>query len=152
LFFGRLQRCPWALAALALIALSLPGCASKVATRSFTFQAESDVNDRSPVAVEMVLVKNPDLIPIISGLNARSWFAGSAQLERDYPGGFLRERWELVPEQQLPLTLPFPNRRGVAVFVFANYLAPGAHRIRVDDRRRFTMILGRDGFSLADRD
>jgi type VI secretion system protein len=134
---------------LALIALG--GCASRVSTRGFVLQAESDVNDHSPIAVEIVLVRDPALLERVSSLSARAWFAESAQLERDHPGGFLRERWEMVPGQRLDLDLPFPDRRGVAVFVFANYLSPGAHRIRVDDRNRFTLVLGRTEFSLEGR-
>lgn len=133
-----------------LIALS--ACASRVSTRGFVFDATPDVNDRSPIAVEVVLVRDPALLETLSSLSARAWFAEYGQLERDHPGAFLRERWELVPGQRLEVDLPFPTRRGVAVFVYANYLTPGAHRMRVDNERHFTLILGRTGFSMLGRD
>jgi type VI secretion system protein len=138
--------------ALILSLVVLGACANRVSTRGFVFQAESDVNDRSPIAVEVVLLRDRDLLETVSSLSARAWFAEIGQLERDHPGAFDRARWEMVPGQRLELDLPFANRRGVAVFVFANYLSPGAHRIRVDDRSHFTLILGRTEFSLVGRD
>ncbi len=132
------------------IGLTLPACASRVSTRSLVLAAGPEVNDQTPVAVELVLVRDRSLAETVGGLTARGWFETRDQLERDHPGALRVHRWELVPDQVVEVPFPFRDRRGVAAFIFANYLSPGAHRARIDDRRRLTLHLGREAFSVAD--
>lgn len=130
------------------LAFVMGGCGPRVSTRSFTLLANAEANDRSPVPVELVLVRDPALVEVLGALGARAWFEGRVQLTRDHPDAFETREWELVPGQQIRIDFPFGSRKGAALFVFANYLSAGAHRVRVDGLERFTLVLGRDGFSV----
>jgi type VI secretion system protein len=128
---------------------TLAGCATKVSTRSFTLSAATEVNDRSAIAVDAVLVRDAELVGTIGALTARAWFEGREQFALDHPRGLEVVTWELVPGQLLEVRYPFRTRKGHAIYVFANYLTPGAHRVRVDELERFTLMLGRDGFATS---
>lgn len=147
---GRRARALQAL--LVAILVLAPGCGPRVSTRAFTLQARPEANDRSPVPVEVVLVKDEALVAALAALSARAWFDSRLQLARDHPDAFETRQWELVPGQRLEVEFPFGSRRGSALFVFANYLSAGAHRVRVDRLERFTIILEGDGFVIAEGD
>lgn len=133
-----------------LLAMLLAGCSgSTVSTRTVAFQAEPQANRDSPVAVWFVLVRDPALVPGLQQLTARDWARGREQWLRDHPGVLLDHRWELVPGQVIePMDLPFRDRSGVALFVFADFLTPGAHRVRIDPLARIRVLLGADGFTV----
>lgn len=133
-----------------VLALALCGCAAAtVSTRLIEFRAADDANRDSPVAVWFVLVRDPGLVEGLQQLTARDWARGREQWLRDHPGMLVDHQWELVPGQSLePTQLPFRDRTGVALFVFADYLAAGAHRVRVDPLARIRIELGVDGFSV----
>lgn len=136
------------LVVLLLLAAAGPGCASRVSTERFAITAQRDANDQSPVPLDMVLVRDPALVDVLNGMTARVWFETRDQIARDNPTGFEVVTWEVVPGQHLDTAFPFRNNKGIALFVFANYLSPGAHRVRVDPLERFTLLLGKDGFSV----
>jgi len=79
---------------LALLLLGAAGCGPHVSTRAFTVQARPEANDRSPVAVDVVL---SDMAPNLSGIaatdQARSLalceLAVAFALEHLKPGGAL---------------------------------------------------------------
>lgn len=133
-----------------LFALTLAACSAvTVSTRTVAFRATPEANQDSPVAVWFVLVRDPALVPGLQQLTARDWARGRDQWLRDHPGVLVDHRWELVPGQNLePMELPFRDRSGVALFVFADFLSPGAHRVRVDPLTRVRVLLGLDGFTV----
>jgi type VI secretion system protein len=127
----------------------LSGCGAKVATRSFAMEASVEMNDRSAVAVDAILVRDPALVGVIGAMTARSWFDEKPQMLLDHPKGFEVIAWELVPGQSVEVRYPFRTRKGHAIYLFANYMSAGAHRVRVDELQRFTILLGRDGFTTS---
>ncbi len=135
---------PWVTVALAT---TLSGCAAKVATRSFQVVATPHANKDSPVPVDLVLIKAGPLVPMVANLSAKQWFQERSQLLRDHPGQIEYRSWQFVPGQVVDVRhLPFANRKGVALFVFADYLSEGVHRLRVDPMKKFRLILNADGF------
>ncbi len=123
------------------------GCATKVTTQSFQVVATPHANHDSPVPVDVVLIKTKPLVPMVTGLSARQWFQERDQLVRDHPGQIVYRSWQFVPGQVVDVRhLPFRNRKGVALVVFADYLSQGVHRLRVDPMKKFRLILNADGF------
>jgi type VI secretion system protein len=135
--------------ALVVAFVVLGGCATRVSTRAFTLAAAPEANDRSPVPVDLVLVRDPALVEVMGALSARAWFESRVQLARDHPDAFESREWELVPGQRIEIDFPFRSHKGEALYVFANYRSPGAHRVRVDLLKHFTIVLEREGFSVA---
>lgn len=118
---------------------SSEGCAmlgmrgAHVGWREFTFIAAPDMNRNSPVAVDVVLVSSPDVLEKVMALTAAQWFVSRADLAATFPRDIRYRSWEIVPGQSIVADKrTFAGSRVIAALVFANYDAPGAHRIRLD--------------------
>ena len=137
----------WTALALAAVLVPLVGCASKVATRSFEVAVAPDANRDSPVPVDLVLVRTEALVPVVTAMSAKQWFQEREQMVKDHPAALEYRSWEFVPGQVRDMArFPFPDRRGFALVVFADYLSEGVHRLRVDPMEEFRLILRAEGF------
>lgn len=105
-------------------------------------------NQNSPVAVDLVAIRNKQLVPAIAALTAAQWFQQKRQIVRDHPDQLTIRSWEWVPGQDVrPLKTSMPG--GVKqVVVFANYSNPGAHRALLGDHRQFSLTLQQSDFLL----
>jgi len=128
----------------------LAACATKVATRSFDVVTFPATNDRSSVAVDLVLVRNPELVAVVGEMRASEWFFESReQMLLDHPGDLEAHRMDFVPGHQYKdIRLPMEDRTGVALFAFARFHSGGPHRVRVDRFERFEITLGDDDFTV----
>lgn len=131
--------------------LVLSACGRAIETRMVGFEVAPEANDRSPVPVELVVVYDAEVLPLLLELTARQWFAARGQLLLDHPTGLRSQMWELVPGQELPMQrLPVARKGAHAAFVYADYLGPGAHRIRIDPYERVLVRLGADDLELEE--
>lgn len=126
------------------------GCGANVATRSFDVVTTAATNDRSSVPVDFVLVRDPELVPVLAAMRAKEWFFEKRkQMLLDHPGDLEAHRMDFVPGHVYrDIRVPLENREGVALFVFVRFLSSGAHRIRVDHMEHFEMVLGADDFTV----
>lgn len=131
-----------ALAACASVALPEPGIVE------LAFQVAPDANDNGPTAVDLVLVDDARLLDHLLTLSAREWFERREQIRRDHPGALELFGWELVPGQDLPPQPIRAARRPVGAMIYANYLAPGAHRWRLGAESRVLVVLGPRAFDV----
>lgn len=105
----------------------------KVSWDHLTLVAEDDVNNNSPVAVDVVFVTDDAMLARIAELPASKWFAARADLANTFPKSLSYKSWELVPGQRIELSgETFGRPRVAAAFLFANYTEPGAHRARIE--------------------
>lgn len=105
-------------------------------------------NQNSPVAVDVVAIRNKQLIPAIAALTAAQWFQQKRQIVRDHPDQLTIRSWEWVPGQDVqPLKTPMPGGTKQVV-VFANYSSPGAHRALLGEHRQFALTLQQSDFLL----
>ena len=121
-----------------LASCALPGFLSFKGTRlgwnQVELSAAPGANQNSPVAIDIVLVRDESMIDRLNELTAAKWFGARADLLKTYPAALSYRSWEVVPGQALRVPgASFGSTRVVAVFVFANYTAPGAHRLRVEE-------------------
>lgn len=146
------------LVALALAAaVALSGCSVvKKTKRMFggNVLIEVDVdprlNEDFPVAVDLVVVYDRDLLGELEGYDAATWF----EKEREaYLNGYDNRLdvhgWEWVPGRAVePQTVA--HRLGArAGVVFAHYFAPGAHRVTVEPLKHFRLDLGETDFEVG---
>ena len=122
--------------AFAIGAIILVGCSSdpspELSIDSVSIYAEPDANNNSATSVDLVLVYNQELGKTIGQLTASKYFASAQQLLLDNPTLIDVWRWELVPGQIVDNFEPSQDKGDAfSGFVFANYLTPGAHRIKV---------------------
>ena len=116
----------------------------------FNVVVSQEVNQRSPVAVDLLVIYDQTLLDQILEMTAKDWFEQREQFQRDFPDGYKSWEWEWVPGQAVPpQKLPLHARRVKGGVLFADYSAPGAHRAPIDLRKPVTIVLGRDSFSLS---
>lgn len=126
------------------------GCRGTLRTRVVSVRADSAANADTPVPVDLVVIYDKAFVDEAAALTARDWFTRKAQIARDRPYSVRSVSWELVPGQRVPLhRFPFKRRGARAAFVFADYLAPGDHRVRIDPLRRADVILGAEDVTVA---
>jgi type VI secretion system protein len=124
-------------------------CLRPDAVRSVDLQATSDANGDRPVAVDLVFARAEPAAAALAGLSAREYFARRAQLLADFPGELGASSWELVPGQHVAGAATVASCGVVATYLFADYAAPGAHRLRVTQTGRVAVVLGPDAAALA---
>ncbi len=91
---------------------------------------DPDANDNTPIAFDIVFVRNRQALDRLRKLDAHAWFRARAEQQATYPGAMVVRSFELVPGQTLRLSeseLDAP--RVVGVLLYADYPDPGAHRI-----------------------
>lgn len=139
---GHNRRVSFIIAACALLSSGCFWRHAPITTRDFTIRTSPSANDNRPIAVAAVMVYDRTVLATVEKMTAAQWFATREQLRNDSPNGVDERDWELVPGSQLRLSpLPFP-RKGLGLFVFANYSGPGEHRVRLDTWREPAITLG----------
>jgi type VI secretion system protein len=84
-------------------------------------------NENSPVALDLVLIKDKKFWKTATAMAAKDWFAQRSDLKRRYRKKLEVHSWEWVPGQAIaPIIIKVPRRFSGAM-VFANYPLPGTH-------------------------
>jgi type VI secretion system protein len=97
--------------------------------------ASEDVNQNSPVALDIVWVKEPAMLEALLNTPAAKWFASRSELQRSFPQAFTVINLELVPKQSLVVDeSTLSAHKGLAVLLYADYPSPGDHRERLAPR------------------
>lgn len=124
---------------------------TRLAWKEVTLAAAEGANQNSAVAVDIVLALRPEAVERIVGLPAAKWFQTRAELARTFPGQYIVHSWEVAPGQLLRVPGErFGSPSVVGVFVFADYLAPGEHRMKVQQLEGGIMLeLGARGFTVT---
>jgi len=88
-------------------------------------------NLNTPVAVDMVILYQADLIDKFLKMPARTYFKTKSQMLLDYPNSIKVRSFEIIPDQTFEVETEIKEKEVAAIFVFADYLTPGQHRIRL---------------------
>ncbi len=107
-----------------------------------------DMNNQSPLAVDMVAVSNKALYKELKKTTAQDWFAQRKQHQLDYVVGhdFELFSWEWTPGQKVGRIEEKVRRKTRGVLVFANYAEEGAHRARLKPKRAYWLDFQEKGF------
>ncbi len=102
------------------------------------------------IAMDLLVVYEDGLVETLFKRSALDYFENKEQILRDNPGQIDVWSWEVVPGQivaprSIIMTQPIP--RGAVVF--ANYLTPGDHRIRLGKEMAVEIKLGPKDFFLS---
>ena len=113
--------------------------------------ADADANLNSPVALDLVFVRDLATLDKLQALPAARWFATRADLQRSFPGAFTVRSWELVPRQSVRLSeQELGSPRVAGVLLFADYRTPGDHRALMPELRSGALVkLGARGFAVV---
>ncbi len=114
--------------------------------------ADPNANANSAIALDIVFVRDKQTLEKLLVVPAASWFATRAELQRTFPEALIVRSLELVPSQTLRLTeAELGSPRVAGVLLFANYLSPGEHRLRLPTLRNGALVrLGPAEFTVTD--
>jgi len=153
-----------AAACVAALAAALAGCPKgpKVITKrlpggpkesriSVRVNVAANANSGHPVALDLVLVTDKELLKELQKLPASEWFEKRDQIVLDHPkeGELVVSRWEWVPGQVVRLDEVRVAPEVKAALVFANYHNPGEHRAVIDPRRDVLIRLGENKLEVS---
>jgi type VI secretion system protein len=97
------------------------------------FLVEPLINENSPVAVDLVLVRDTLLVARLDKLSAQQWFFQKASLQQAAPDDLVIRSWELTPGDSLRVPQKdLPSERALRVFLFTGYRTPGDHRLTLE--------------------
>lgn len=124
---------------------------SRLDWKGMTVMAATGANLNTPVALDVVLLRDEATLAMVSALPASKWFSSRADLSKTFPEGLSYESLEIAPGQTLKLPAStFGSSRLVGVMLFADYLTPGEHRVRVDQLQGEILVqLGPRSFSVS---
>ena len=125
-----------------------------IQTESVTLSAAPNVNRDFPVAVDMVAVQEKAFAQALADTTASTWFNQKATFLANNPKTINVRSFEVVPGQTIDgIDYSWGDRRSyTAIFVFADYLAPGPHRIRVGKFDNPTVVLGPETLEVSKAD
>lgn len=112
---------------------------------------DPEVNDNSPVAVDVVLVSDKTTLKELSALTAQAWFEKRKTLVRMHPSEIHVTSWEWVPGQEIA-SLKVPGT-GIAdgVLLFANYTSTGDHSSVLPRNGTIDIAFGPKDFKILPR-
>jgi type VI secretion system protein len=119
------------------------------AVRTMDVRATSGANGDRPVAVDLVFATDEVAAAALAGISAREYFSRRDQLLADFPDALSASSWELVPGQHVESAGTGASCGVVATYLFADYATPGAHRLRLTQAGKLTVLLGPDGAEVA---
>lgn len=124
---------------------------SRLDWKGVTVVASEGANLNTPVALDVVLLRDDATLGMVSALSAAKWFASRGDLAKTFPEGLSYQSLEIAPSQTLKLPASaFGASRLVGVILFADYLTTGEHRVRVDQMQGDILVqLGARSFSVS---
>lgn len=115
----------------------------QVFLETVSVSVDANANQDTAVAMDLLIVYEDALVNTLFKLSALEYFEKKAQILRDTPGQMDVWSWEVVPGQIIP---PRPIKMTQSIprgaIVFANYLTPGDHRVRVGKEKAILVKLG----------
>lgn len=127
--------------------LFLSGCKTglfppRVNLNDITLIAQAKANDDSPVAVEIVIVRDEALAAKLQETTASQWFETRNAFQTTYPKEIQTWYYELPPGKQLTVhPTEFSGKSAYALLLFANYRNNQPNRLRLDPYSKATVLL-----------
>ncbi len=96
------------------------------------------------------MIYDEKLLEQLMGMTASEWFEKRSQIRRDYlqGAGFDSWGWEWIPGQKVPVQKLPMKPAALGGVVFAKYIAPGAHRVRINPFQDVTILLRENDFAV----
>ena len=120
--------------------------------KSLVITANNDVNQNSPIAVDVVYVKDKAMVTALLATSSSKWFATRSDLRRSFGESVAVSSYELMPSQSIRLDAKALSANlALAALVFADYPTPGEHRERLQmESPGYVVQLGAKGFQASE--
>jgi len=90
--------------------------------------AAHDANNNSALALDVVLVRDQQVLDSLQAMPAKRWFEARDGLMRTFPEGLTVLSVEITPGQTIQFARERFKGKAWAALAFANYATPGEHR------------------------
>jgi len=111
--------------------------------------ADKEVNNSSPVAIDVVIIRERKVFEILSNLRAGEWFNAKSDLLRQYQLRLAVYSWEIVPGQKIEPLEPLDIQgETVGALIFADYSGDKAYRADISGTKAVRVQLGVEDFSI----
>lgn len=133
-------------------AVVLSGCGSVCLTTpdiEVGIVADADANRFTAIAIDIVATENDRTAARLNEMTAANYFQQRDQIIRDNPETLTVRSWELVPGQAVE---PDDVNYGCdvkGIYIFASYVTPGIHRLRITPGEDITINLLADEFEVV---
>lgn len=105
-------------------------------------------NQNSPVAVDIVLIKDKGFFKTAQGMTASDWFSKKSALQRQNPKATEVKSWEWIPGQTVePISFVVPVDVQ-ATMMFANYASAGPHSAVLPTSGKVAIVLEDQDFTV----
>jgi hypothetical protein len=133
-----------------IVTKRLPG-GPKESKIEVTVRVDANANGGNPVALDLLLVSDKELLKELQKMSAGDWFEKRAQIILDHPkvGDLSVSRFEWVPGQVVHLDEVRVAPEVRAAIVFANYFNPGEHRAVLDPHKDVKLTLGENKLEVS---
>ena len=118
-------------------------------TLSLQIDISPTANQNSPVAVDVVLIRDKNFLKTVQGMSANDWFTKKMQLQRQNPKAIAEVKsWEWIPDQFIgPINFVVPVDVQAAM-MFANYASGGPHSAPLPTSGKVAISLGDEDFTV----
>lgn len=150
-----------------LLIASLAGCATPSSTNLFGsaldwfigpqkqtlkqiyILSDKEANNSSPIAIDIVIIRERKAFEILSNLRAGEWFNAKSDLLRQYQLRLVVYSWEIVPGQKIEPSEPL-NIQGetIGALIFADYSGDKVYRSDISGTKAVRVKLGLEDFSI----
>lgn len=102
--------------------LSVVGMGSHNAIKTISVESDINSNMDTPVAIDVLFVKDDSVTPLLTGLNGPMWFKDKYALLKRYEKQIDVISLEVVPLSLIPsLELPKDKKKARSILMFTNY-------------------------------
>ena len=111
-----------------------------------------EANQNNPLAVDLVLVFDEDLLKQLLNYSAKTWFEKRDQIQRDFPEGEGVQiwNWEWTPGQRIGIKEVPMTAKAKGGLIFAQYFSKGDHRARFDPLGDVHIDFLKDSFKIKE--
>jgi type VI secretion system protein len=120
--------------------------------KSLVITANNDANQNSPIAVDVVYIKDKAMVTALLATSSSKWFATRSDLRRSFGESVDVSSFELMPSQSIRIDAKaLSSNLALAAIVFADYPTPGEHRERLQmESPGYVVQLGAKGFQASE--
>jgi hypothetical protein len=131
---------------------SAAGFGRNNALLGISIEATPDVNRTTAVAVDLLFIQDPSLIPLLTQLSAPEWFAKKAVFITHYSQQLTLASFEVVPSSAaFTLSLPERYESARSVLLFTNYIAKNGQQVaELKDYQRLKIRLESERYQLLE--
>jgi hypothetical protein len=121
---------------------------SKIWLEKVNFKASQDINDSSPVKINIVIVYKTELLTQLNKMDSKTYFQSVEQIKSDFPGEVDILEADIVPGQSITFPVKMSRTDSVGGFIFAHYTTQGIHRAVIGEDQVLNVILEKADFKI----